>query len=133
MSCTDPIADMFTCIRNANIKYFEKLDVPASNLKENILEILKKEGFIKNYKKIDSENKQGLLRIFLKYGPNKEKLINGIKRISTPGLRIYKGLENIPKVRSGMGIAIISTPHGLLTDREARYKKVGGEIIGYIW
>jgi small subunit ribosomal protein S8 len=132
MSVTDPIADMFTCIRNANIKYFEKIDIPASNLKESILEILKKEGFIKNFKKIENDN-QGLLRVFLKYGPNKEKIINGLKRVSTPGLRIYKGLKDIPKVRSGLGIAIISTPKGLITDRDARYKKVGGEIIGYIW
>jgi len=132
MSVTDPIADMFTCIRNANMKHFEKLDVPASNLKEGILDILRKEGFIKNYKKIEV-GPQGLLRIFLKYGENKERAITGLRRISTPGLRIYKGLDSIPKVRSGLGIAIISTPKGLLTDREARYKKVGGEVIGYIW
>ena len=128
---TDPIADMFTCIRNANAKMHDKLDVPASNIKERILDILKKEGFIQNYKKIETD-KKGILRIFLKY-QNKEKVIKGIKRVSKPGLRRYTPVSDMPKVRSGMGIAIISTSKGVMSNYEAKKNKLGGEILGYVW
>ncbi|MCP4482636.1 MAG: 30S ribosomal protein S8 [bacterium] len=128
---TDPIADMFTCIRNANAKLHEKLDVPASIIKEKILDILKKEGFITSYKKIEV-NKKSTLRIFLKYH-GKETVIKGIKRVSKPGLRIYKSVEDMPKVRSGMGVAIISTSQGLMTDWQAKKNNIGGEVLGYIW
>ncbi len=132
MSVTDPIANMFTSIRNANAKLFESLDVPASKFKEQILEIFKKEGFIKNYNKVEEKNKK-VLRIALKYGENKEKVITGIKRVSTPGLRIYKDVARIPKIRSGLGVTILSTSKGLMTGREAKKQNIGGEIIGYIW
>ena len=128
---TDPIADMFTCIRNANVKLHDKLDVPASKIKENILEILKTEGFIQNYKRIEAGSKT-VIRIFLKYN-GKETVIKGIKRVSKPGLRIYKSVEDMPRVRYGMGVAIISTSKGIMTDRNAKQNKIGGEILGYIW
>ena len=132
MVMTDPIADFLTRIRNANQAKHEVLEVPASNIKKGIAEILKREGFVKNVEYIE-DDKQGVIRVFLKYGQNGEKVITGLKRISTPGLRVYKKREDLPKVLNGLGIAIISTSEGLLTDKEARQKNVGGEVIAYVW
>src|SRR3954449_3392314 len=128
MVMTDPIADMLTRIRNANMVRHEKLEVPASNLKKEIAEILKREGFVRDVEYIE-DNKQGIIRIFLKYGPNNEKVITGLKRISKPGLRVYVKANEIPRVLRGLGIAILSTNKGILTDKEARQQKVGGEVI----
>lgn len=129
---TDPIADMLTRIRNANMVRHEKLEVPASKIKKEIAEILKREGFIRDVEYID-DNKQGIIRIFLKYGKNNERVITGLKRISKPGLRVYAKTDEIPKVLNGLGIAILSTSQGVLTDKEARAKKVGGEVLAYVW
>jgi len=132
MTMTDPIADMLTRIRNANMVRHEKLEVPASNLKKEIAEILKREGFIRDVEYVD-DNKQGIIRIFLKYGKNNERVITGLKRISKPGLRVYAKTDEVPKVLNGLGIALVSTSQGVLTDKEARAKKVGGEILAYVW
>jgi small subunit ribosomal protein S8 len=132
MVMTDPIADMLTRIRNANMVRHEKLEVPASKIKKEIAEILKREGFIRDVEYID-DNKQGIIRIFLKFGPNNERVITGLKRISKPGLRVYAKADEIPKVLNGLGIAIVSTSQGVLTDKEARAKKVGGEVLAYVW
>ncbi|TCS81534.1 30S ribosomal protein S8 [Tepidibacillus fermentans] len=132
MAMTDPIADMLTRIRNANLVRHEVVEVPGSNIKRQIAEILKREGFIRDAEYIE-DNKQGIIRLFLKYGPNNERVITGLKRISKPGLRVYAKTNEIPKVLGGLGIAIISTSQGLLTDKEARKAKVGGEVIAYIW
>ena len=129
---TDPVADMFTRIRNANAKLFEKVDIPSSKLKIEIAKILKDEGYITNYKNIE-DYKQGILRVYLRYTPEGEKVIKGIRRMSGPGLRVYRKTVELPKVSGGMGIAIISTPRGLLTDKKARKEKVGGEVLGYVW
>lgn len=129
---TDPVADMFTRIRNANSKAFEKVDIPSSKLKVEIARILKEEGYIANYKNIE-DYKQGILRVYLKYTPEGNKVLQGIKRISRPGLRIYHGYKKLPRVSAGMGISIISTSKGAMTDKRARQEKLGGEIIGYIW
>nr|Q2RFR1.1 RecName: Full=Small ribosomal subunit protein uS8; AltName: Full=30S ribosomal protein S8 [Moorella thermoacetica ATCC 39073] len=129
---TDPIADFLTRIRNANMVYQEKVEVPASRVKRALAEILKNEGYIKNYEYIE-DNKQGILRLYLKYGPNKEKVITGLKRISCPGLRVYAKKGEIPRVLGGLGVAVISTSKGILTDKEARRQGVGGEVICYIW
>jgi len=132
MVMTDPIADFLTRIRNANMVYHEKVEVPSSKVKRAIAEILKEEGFIKDYEYIE-DGKQGMLRIFLKYGPNKERVISGLKRISKPGLRVYAKKDELPKVLGGLGIAIISTPKGIMTDKKARKEGLGGEVICYIW
>ncbi|AVK99625.1 30S ribosomal protein S8 [Pediococcus inopinatus] len=132
MSMTDPIADFLTRIRNANMVRHESLEVPASKIKRDIAEILKNEGFIKNIEYVD-DDKQGIIRVFLKYGKNKERVITGLKRISKPGLRSYVKADDVPKVLNGLGIAIISTSEGVITDKEARAKKVGGEVLAYIW
>ncbi|OSX54328.1 30S ribosomal protein S8 [Anoxybacillus ayderensis] len=132
MVMTDPIADMLTRIRNANMVRHEKLEVPASKIKKEIAEILKREGFIRDVEYIE-DNKQGILRIFLKYGPNNERVITGIKRISKPGLRVYAKADEVPRVLNGLGIAILSTSQGILTDKEARQKRTGGEVLAYIW
>ncbi len=129
---TDPIADMLTRIRNANKAGHEKLDVPASILKTEIASLLKREKYIKNYKFIE-DRKQGILRIYLRYGPNNEKIITNLKRISRPGLRRYKGSEDVTRVFSGLGMAIVSTSKGILTDRECRKMNVGGEILCEVW
>ena len=129
MVMTDPIADFLTRIRNANQA---KHEVPASNIKKGIAEILKREGFVKNVEVIE-DDKQGIIRVFLKYGQNGERVITNLKRISKPGLRVYSKREDVPKVLNGLGIAIISTSEGLLTDKEARQKNVGGEVIAYVW
>ncbi|MDN6028425.1 MAG: 30S ribosomal protein S8 [Lactobacillus sp.] len=132
MVMTDPIADYLTRIRNANMAKHGSVEIPASNIKKSISEILKNEGFIRNYEVTD-DNKQGIIKIDLKYGPNGERVISGLKRISKPGLRNYVGAESLPKVLNGLGIAIVSTSAGLITDKEARQKNVGGEVIAYIW
>ncbi|WP_174734533.1 30S ribosomal protein S8 [Mesobacillus harenae] len=132
MVMTDPIADMLTRIRNANMVRHEKLEVPASNIKKEIAEILKREGFVRNVEYIE-DNKQGTIRIFLKYGANNERVITGLKRISKPGLRVYAKSTDVPRVLNGLGIALVSTSQGVLTDKEARAKQVGGEVLGYVW
>lgn len=132
MVMTDPIADMLTRIRNANMVRHEKVEVPLSNMKKRIAEILKNEGFIRDFEYIE-DDKQGVLRLFLKYGPNNERVISGLKRISKPGLRVYVKTNEIPRVLGGLGIAILSTSKGVMTDKEARAAKIGGEVIAYIW
>ena len=129
---TDPIADLLTRIRNANMVRHEKLEVPASNIKKEIAEILKREGFVRDVEYIE-DNKQGIIRIFLKYGSSNERVITGLKRISKPGLRIYASKEELPKVLNGLGIALISTSKGVMTDKKARELGVGGEVLAYIW
>ncbi|WP_294831908.1 30S ribosomal protein S8 [uncultured Lactobacillus sp.] len=132
MVMTDPIADYLTRIRNANMAKHNSVEIPASNIKKSISEILKREGFIRDYEVTD-DNKQGMIKIFLKYGPDGERVISGLKRISKPGLRTYVSAENLPKVLNGLGIAIVSTSAGVITDKEARQKDVGGEVIAYVW
>ncbi|EMR06310.1 MULTISPECIES: 30S ribosomal protein S8 [Bhargavaea] len=132
MTMSDPIADMLTRIRNANMVRHEKLEVPASNMKKEIAEILKREGFVRDVEYIE-DDKQGIIRIFLKYGQDNERVITGLKRISKPGLRVYAKTNEIPKVLNGLGIALVSTSHGVITDKEARAKKVGGEVVAYVW
>lgn len=132
MTLTDPIADYLTRIRNANMVRHDSLEVPSSNIKRSMTEILKHEGFIRDYEFIE-DDKQGVLRIFLKYGKDNERVISGLKRISKPGLRTYVKSDAVPKVLNGLGIAILSTSAGVMTDKEARAKKVGGEVLAYIW
>ncbi|GAA0418678.1 MAG: 30S ribosomal protein S8 [Bacillota bacterium] len=132
MVMTDPIADMLTRIRNANMVKHEKLELPASTIKKEIADILKREGFVSDYELVE-DNKQGVLRIFLKYGTNEERVITGIKRISKPGLRVYAKANEVPRVLNGLGIAIVSTSKGVLSDKEARSQAVGGEVLAYVW
>lgn len=132
MVMTDPIADFLTRVRNANMVRHESLEVPASNVKKEIADILKREGFIREVEYIE-DDKQNVIRVFLKYGANDERVITGLKRISKPGLRVYAKTEEVPRVLNGLGIALVSTSNGLLTDKEARAKKVGGEILAYVW
>ncbi len=132
MQITDPIADMLTRIRNANSAKHETVDVPVSNMKKSIAEILLEEGYIKSYEIID-DGKQGMIHITLKYGANKEKVISGLKRVSKPGLRVYAGKEELPKVLKGLGIAIVSTSKGVMTDKKARAERVGGEVLAFVW
>lgn len=131
MTMTDPIADMLTRIRNANMVKHESLEVPASNIKKQIAEILKQEGFVKDVEYIE-DDKQGMIKIFLKYAKG-ERVIKGIKRISKPGLRVYAKAEEMPKVLNGLGIAIVSTSNGVVTDKVARKNNTGGEVLAYIW
>lgn len=132
MYVIDPIADMLTRIRNANNARHEIVDIPASRMKKEIAQILLEEGFIKEYEIID-DGKNGIIRIKLKYGPNKEKAITGLKRISKPGRRVYAGKDELPRVLGGLGIAIISTSKGIMTDKKARKEGVGGEVLCYVW
>ena len=132
MNVTDPVADMLTRIRNANSSRHETVDIPSSNLKKSIAEILNEEGYIKGYQIID-DGKQGIIKITLKYGANKEKVLSGLKRISKPGLRVYASRDELPKVLKGLGIAIISTSKGIMTDKKARALNVGGEVLAFIW
>ena len=132
MVMTDPIADFLTRIRNANMVRHASLEVPASNMKLEIARILKSEGFIKNYEVIE-DDKQNIIRVFLKYGVNNERVITGLKRISKPGLRVYAKTGEVPRVLNGLGIAIVSTAEGIVTDKEARAKNVGGEVLAYVW
>jgi small subunit ribosomal protein S8 len=132
MSMTDPVADMLTRIRNANMVNHQKVDIPSSNLKVSIASVLKQEGFIKNYKVI-SDNLQGVLRVYLKYVDEKDPVINEIKRVSKPGGRVYLKSEDIPVVKSGLGIAILSTSQGIVTDNTARSAGIGGELLCTVW
>lgn len=132
MVMTDPVADFLTRIRNANMVMHEKVEIPASNEKKALAEILKNEGFIKDFEYIE-DGKQGVIRIYLKYAENKQKVITGLKKISKPGLRVYCKKDEIPKVLGGLGIAIISTSQGIMTDKDARKAGIGGEVICYVW
>lgn len=132
MVMTDPIADFLTRIRNANTVYHDKVEAPASRAKKAIAGILKEEGFVREYEIID-DGKQGIIRIYMKYGPNKERVITGLKRISKPGLRVYARKDQVPKVLGGLGIAIISTSRGIMTDKKARKEGLGGEVLCYVW
>ncbi len=132
MVMTDPVADMLTRIRNASNAKHQTVDIPGSNMKKSLAEILLEEGFIKGFDLIE-DGKQGILRIQLKYGQNKEKLITGIKKISKPGLRVYVKSDEVPRVLGGLGIAILSTSKGIVTDRSAREQSMGGEVICYVW
>ena len=129
---TDPIADMLTRIRNANVMRYKEVEVPASKIKVEIARILKEEGFISDYK-IKKNNVQNIISLNLKYGQNKERVITGLKRISKPGLRVYASVEELPRVLNGLGIAIVSTSKGLMTDKKARKESLGGEVLAYIW
>jgi small subunit ribosomal protein S8 len=129
---SDPLADMLTRIRNAGMVRYETVDVPMSNLKVGVAKVLREEGYINDYEIIE-DSKQGILRIALKYGPNDEKVISGIRRVSKPGLRQYVKADDIPKVLSGLGISILSTSKGIITDREARRLRIGGEILCEAW
>ena len=132
MSISDPIADMLTRIRNANQKMKGKVDIPASKLKEKIVKVLKEEGFIANYKFI-SDRKQGILRVYLKYTPEQERVIKGLRRISRPGRRFYCVADKLPRIYRGLGVAIISTSQGVMTAKKCREANLGGEVICYVW
>ena len=133
MSMSDPIADMLTRIRNGNTAKHDTVDIPASKMKKSIADILTNEGYIKGYEVIE-DGVKATIKVSLKYGKDKnEKVITGIKRISKPGLRVFAGKDELPKVLGGLGIAIISTSHGLMTDKEARNKGIGGEVIAFVW
>lgn len=132
MAMTDPIADMLTRIRNANVVYHDKVDIPSSKMKVALADILKNEGYIRDYQQI-SDNKQGVIRVFMKYGAERERVITGVKRISKPGLRVYVKKTEIPRVLNGLGVAVISTTSGLMSDRQARTAGLGGEVVCYIW
>lgn len=132
MQITDTIADLLTRIRNANSAKHDTVEIPASNLKKDICQILVDEGYIKSFTVIE-DGKQGIIKINLKYTENKTPVISGLKRVSKPGLRIYSNVEDMPKVMKGLGIAIISTSKGVMTDRQARKEHVGGEVMAYIW
>ena len=132
MQMSDVIADMLTRIRNANSAKHATVDIPASNMKKAIAEILVEEGYVKSYEVIE-DGKQGTIRVTLKYQANKQKVIRGLKRVSKPGLRIYAGCEDMPKVMNGLGFAIVSTSKGIMTDKKARALKVGGEVLCFVW
>ena len=132
MQITDPVADMLTRIRNANTAKHESVDVPASNLKKAIAQILLDEGYIKSYEVVE-DGTQGVIRIQLKYLDGKEKVISGLRRVSKPGLRVYAGADELPRVLKGLGIAIISTSKGVMTDKAARANHVGGEVLAFVW
>lgn len=132
MQITDVVADMLTRIRNANTAKHETVKIPASNLKKAIAKILLDEGYIKAYEVTD-DNKQGVITITLKYGENKQRIIQGLRRVSKPGLRIYASSQELPKVKNGLGVAIISTSKGIMTDKEARKQNVGGEVLAFVW
>lgn len=132
MQITDVVADMLTRIRNANTAKHETVEIPASNLKKAIAKILLDEGYIKAYEVTD-DNKQGVITITLKYGENKQRIIQGLRRVSKPGLRIYASSQELPKVKNGLGVAIISTSKGIMTDKDARKQNVGGEVLAFVW
>jgi len=129
---SDPISDMLAAITNANHKLKERVDLPASALKKEVAQVLKDEGYIVDYKVLP-DRKQGVLRLFLKYLPNKTRVLQGVKRVSRPGLRVYRGYEELPKLRGGLGMSIVSTSKGLMTDRRSRREKLGGEVIAQVW
>jgi small subunit ribosomal protein S8 len=134
MYVNDPIADMLTRIRNANLAYHEMVDLPVSKIKVGIAKILKEEGYVRNFKVINDPKKPfPVLRLFLHYGPSRERVMQGIKRISKPGRRIYMGVGDLPKVMGGLGIAVVSTSRGLLTDADARKQGLGGEVLCFVW
>ncbi len=132
MQMSDVIADMLTRIRNANNAKHDTVDIPASNMKKAIADILVDEGYIKNVQVIE-DNKQGILRVTLKYGPNKQKILQGLRRVSKPGLRIYANSKDMPRVMNGLGIAIVSTSKGIMTDKQARALNIGGEVLCFVW
>ena len=132
MQITDPIADLLTRIRNANNARHETVEVPASNMKKSIVQILLDEGYIKKFEVIDDE-RQGMIKIWLKYGEGKKQVIKGLKRVSKPGLRVYVSRDELPRVLKGLGIAIISTSNGVRTDKRARRENVGGEVLAFVW
>ena len=132
MQMSDVIADMLTRIRNANDAKHATVDIPASNMKKSIADILVEEGYVKSYQIIE-DGKQGVIRVTLKYNAGKQKVIRGIRRVSKPGLRIYAGYEDMPKVMNGLGIAIVSTSKGIMTDKQARETKIGGEVLAFVW
>ena len=132
MHITDPVADMLTRIRNANSARHETVDVPASNMKKSIAQILLDEGYIKSFQLID-DGTQGVIRITLKYNAGKERVITNLRRVSKPGLRVYAGADDLPKVLRGLGIAIVSTSKGVMTDKEARKAHIGGEVLAFVW
>ena len=132
MYLTDPIADMLTSVRNANAVMHEKVDIPHSKMKERIAEILKEQGYISNFKIVTDEENKKSIRVYLKYA-GKERVIKGLKRISKPGRRVYSSVEDMPRVLSGLGIAIVSTSKGVITDKVARAEKVGGEVLAFVW
>lgn len=132
MQITDTIADMLTRIRNANSAKHDSVDIPASNVKKAIAQILLDEGYINGFQVIE-DGKQGVIRVSLKYGPNKSQVITGLRRVSKPGLRIYTNVEDMPKVMKGLGIAILSTSKGIMTDKQARKDNVGGEVLAFVW
>jgi small subunit ribosomal protein S8 len=129
---SDPIADMLTRIRNASRAEHEKVDIPSSKLKLRLAELLRDEGFIKNFRVLE-DNKQGTLRVYLKYGAGNERMISGLVRVSTPGRRVYVGHDRIPSILGGMGVALLSTPRGVMSDRDARKQRIGGEVLAYVW
>lgn len=132
MQITDPIADMLTRIRNANVSLHEQVDIPMSKMKERVAKVLKREGFIKDYQVITT-GPQGVLRVAMKYTPDRSRVINGLTRVSKPGLRQYVGSKEIPNLYGGMGVVILSTPKGVMTGRKARKQGVGGEVLAYVW
>lgn len=132
MVMTDPIADMLTRIRNANVVRAKVVEVPGSRIKRELAAILKDEGYLDDYEYIE-DDKQGIIRLHLRYGPDRARVITGLKRISKPGLRVYAGKDEIPRVLGGLGIAVLSTPRGLMTDRRARKEGIGGEVLCYVW
>ena len=132
MQITDSVADMLTRIRNANAAKHDTVKIPASNMKKAIAQILVDEGYIKSFT-VEDDGKQGMIEVVLKYGPNKSQVLTGLKRVSKPGLRIYTDCENMPKVMKGLGIAILSTSKGIMTDKDARKANVGGEVLAFIW
>ena len=132
MQISDVIADMLTRIRNANDAKHDTVDIPASNLKKSIAQILLDEGYIKSFQIVE-DGKQGIIRVALKYAPGKQKVIHGLRRVSKPGLRIYSNCEDMPKVMNGLGIAIVSTSKGVMTDKKAREANVGGEVLAFVW
>lgn len=132
MVVSDPIADLLTRIRNANVANHDRVDIPGSKMKKAIVQILKDEGFIRDFEWIDNGH-QGVIRVYLKFGPNKVKVISGLRRISKPGLRVYAKRDQVPKVLGGLGVAILSTSKGVMTDKRARQEGLGGEVLAYIW
>jgi small subunit ribosomal protein S8 len=132
MVVSDPIADLLTRIRNANVVFHDRIEVPGSKMKKTIVEILKSEGFVRDYEWVDNGH-QGVIRVYLKYGPSKTRVISGLRRISRPGLRVYAKKDQVPKVLGGLGIAILSTSQGIMTDKKARQSGLGGEVLCYVW
>ncbi len=132
MVVSDPIADLLTRIRNANMVFHDRVEIPGSKMKKAIVQILKEEGYIRDFEWVDNGH-QGQIRVYLKYGPNKTRVISGLRRISRPGLRVYAKKDQVPKVLGGLGIAILSTSRGIMTDKKARQEGVGGEVLCYVW